>query len=317
MLYNKELEELSGEAKEIEDQKKQEQIKKNIYNNNYILFKIKSDLIKLEQFIKEHEGKLKDGSKLATIKVTLTKKVEELSNTINKNIGKVEELKNNLNRLTQELKNGTYTNIEKKYNKLKLNYIASIQTQKEIENYHEALDQSLLKYHGKRMEEINKLINYYWSMTYKGKDIKSIEIKSDFEKTAKTRNYNYRIVFFTPGGSGLDMRGRCSAGQKILASIIIRLALAETFCNNCGILCLDEPTTNLDEENSKSLAKALREIIQSRSEDQNFQLIVITHDPVFVDLLGSDYCDNFWHVTKNKENFSTVTLKPINSIFNQ
>ena len=317
MLYNKELEELSGEAKEIEDQKKQEQIKKNIYNNNYILFKIKSDLVKLEQFIKEHEGKLKDGSKLATIKVTLTKKVEELSNTINKNIGKVEELKNNLNRLTQELKNGTYTNIEKKYNKLKLNYIASIQTQKEIENYYEALDQSLLKYHGKRMEEINKLINYYWSMTYKGKDIKSIEIKSDFEKSAKTRNYNYRIVFFTPGGNGLDMRGRCSAGQKILASIIIRLALAETFCNNCGILCLDEPTTNLDEENSKSLAKALREIIQSRSEDQNFQLIVITHDPVFVDLLGSDYCDNFWHVTKNKENFSTVALKPINSIFNQ
>ena len=317
MLYNKELEELSGEAKEIEDQKKQEQIKKNIYNNNYILFKIKSDLVKLEQFIKEHEGKLKDGSKLATIKVTLTKKVEELSNTINKNIGKVEELKNNLNRLTQELKNGTYTNIEKKYNKLKLNYIASIQTQKEIENYYEALDQSLLKYHGKRMEEINKLINYYWSMTYKGKDIKSIEIKSDFEKSAKTRNYNYRIVFFTPGGNGLDMRGRCSAGQKILASIIIRLALAETFCNNCGILCLDEPTTNLDEENSKSLAKALREIIQSRSEDQNFQLIVITHDPVFVDLLGSDYCDNFWHVTKNKENFSTVSLKPINSIFNQ
>jgi len=317
MLYNKELEELSGEAKEIEDQKKQEQIKKNIYNNNYILFKIKADLVKLEQFIKEHEGKLKDGSKLATIKVTLTKKVEELSNTINKNIGKVEELKNNLNRLTQELKNGTYTNIEKKYNKLKLNYIAAIQTQKEIENYYEALDQSLLKYHGKRMEEINKLINYYWSMTYKGKDIKSIEIKSDFEKSAKTRNYNYRIVFCTAGGNALDMRGRCSAGQKILASIIIRLALAETFCNNCGILCLDEPTTNLDEDNSKSLAKALREIIQSRSEDQNFQLIVITHDPVFVDLLGSDYCDNFWHVTKNKENFSTVTLKPINSIFNQ
>ena len=317
LLYNKELEELSGEAKEIEDQKKQEQIKKNIYNNNYILFKIKSDLVKLEQFIKEHEGKLKDGSKLATIKVTLTKKVEELSNNINKNIGKVEELKNNLSRLSQELKNGTYTNIEKKYNKLKFNYIASIQTQKEIENYYEALDQSLLKYHGKRMEEINKLINYYWSMTYKGKDIKGIEIKSDFEKTAKTRNYNYRIVFFTASGAGLDMRGRCSAGQKILASIIIRLALAETFCNNCGILCLDEPTTNLDEDNSKSLAKALREIIQSRSEDQNFQLIVITHDPVFVDLLGSDYCDNFWHVSKNKDNFSIVQLKPINSIFNQ
>ena len=112
------------------------------------------------------------------------------------------------------------------------------------------------------------------------------------------------------------MRGRCSAGQKVLASIIIRLALAETFCNNCGILCLDEPTTNLDENHIKSLAKALREIISSRSEDSNFQLVVITHDPIFVDLIGSDFCNSFWEVRKNERNFSTVQLKPINSIFN-
>ena len=39
---------------------------------------------------------------------------------------------------------------------------------------------------------------------------------------------------------------RCSAGQKVLASLIIRLALAETFAENCGIIALDEPTTNLD-----------------------------------------------------------------------
>jgi DNA repair protein RAD50 len=55
----------------------------------------------------------------------------------------------------------------------------------------------------------------------------------------------------------LDMRGRCSAGQKVLTSLIIRLALAETFCLNCGILALDEPTTNLDKENSESLAHSL------------------------------------------------------------
>jgi DNA repair protein RAD50 len=48
------------------------------------------------------------------------------------------------------------------------------------------------------MEEINKLINYYWSMTYKGNDIKWIEIRSDVEKTsARSRSYNYRIVFGT------------------------------------------------------------------------------------------------------------------------
>jgi hypothetical protein len=56
------------------------------------------------------------------------------------------------------------------------------------------------------------------------------------------------------GGVELDMRGRCSAGQKVLASLIIRLALAETFCLNCGILALDEPTTNLDAANACAAA---------------------------------------------------------------
>ncbi|CAH3038473.1 unnamed protein product [Pocillopora meandrina] len=50
-------------------------------------------------------------------------------------------------------------------------------------------------------------------------------------------------VVMVKGDTVLDMRGRCSAGQKVLASLIIRLALAETFCLNCGILTLDEPTT--------------------------------------------------------------------------
>jgi len=61
------------------------------------------------------------------------------------------------------------------------------------------------------------------------------------------------------GETALDMRGRCSAGQKVLASIIIRLALAETFGLNCGFLALDEPTTNLDSDNIQSLAEALDE----------------------------------------------------------
>jgi DNA repair protein RAD50 len=37
------------------------------------------------------------------------------------------------------------------------------------------------------------------------------------------------------------------------------LALAEAFCLNCGILALDEPTTNLDFENIDGLAQALIE----------------------------------------------------------
>lgn len=57
----------------------------------------------------------------------------------------------------------------------------------------------------------------------------------------------------------MDMRGRCSAGQKMLASIIIRLALSDSFGQNCGILALDEPTNALDTENIDALAASLVE----------------------------------------------------------
>ena len=67
-------------------------------------------------------------------------------------------------------------------------------------------------------------------------------------------------------------------GLQVLACLIIRLALAETFCLNCGILALDEPTTNLDAANSDALAEALRNIMETRKAQTNFQLVVITHD---------------------------------------
>ena len=95
------------------------------------------------------------------------------------------------------------------------------------------------------------------------------------------------------------MKGRCSAGQRVLASIVIRLALAQTFCIKCGILALDEPTTNLDEANRRSLAHGLSRIIADRAKQTNFQLVVITHDEKFVKSLGaSGYCNHYYRVSK-------------------
>ncbi len=111
-------------------------------------------------------------------------------------------------------------------------------------------------------------------------DIDGIKISSDSEGGATKRSYNYRVsigaclqhtgstgvyfhlsvqVVMTKDQVEMDMRGRCSAGQKMLASIIIRLALADSFGQNCGILALDEPTNALDTENIDALAASLVE----------------------------------------------------------
>lgn len=189
---------------------------------------------------------------------------------------------------------------------------------KDLDKYHRALDRAIMRFHAAKMSEINKIIKEIWTTTYRGHDIDYIEICSGEDigtSNMGRRNYNYRLVKCVRGQK-IDMRGRCSAGQKVLASLVIRLALAETFCINCGILALDEPTTNLDREHIGSLAAALSQIIESRQMQKNFQLIVITHDEDFVELLGSsNRVDHFFRVSKGSDEKSRIRKCSINDLF--
>eukprot|EP00996_Jenningsia_fusiforme_P002319 NODE_3150_length_1036_cov_71.994934_g2895_i0.p1 GENE.NODE_3150_length_1036_cov_71.994934_g2895_i0~~NODE_3150_length_1036_cov_71.994934_g2895_i0.p1 ORF type:complete len:224 (+),score=49.40 NODE_3150_length_1036_cov_71.994934_g2895_i0:58-729(+) len=189
---------------------------------------------------------------------------------------------------------------------------------RDLERYAAALDTALMRYHSSKMEEINAIIKELWQKTYCGQDIDYIEIRSDVETMqvdARLRNYHYRVVM-VKGSVALDMRGRCSAGQKVLASLVIRLALSEAFCWDCAILALDEPTTNLDQENIQSLADALASIIRARREQRNFQLIVITHDEDFVRRLGSaGMVEQFYELHKDAEGvFSQVDRRPFSTL---
>ncbi|XP_076736407.1 DNA repair protein RAD50 isoform X2 [Maylandia zebra] len=179
---------------------------------------------------------------------------------------------------------------------------------KDLKLYEEALDQAIVKFHSMKMDEINQNIRDLWRSTYRGQDIEYIEIRSEVEeRSERRRSYNYRVVMMR-GDADVNMRGRCSAGQKVLASLIIRLALAEAFCLDCGILALDEPTTNLDRENIESLADALVEIIRTRSQQRHFQLLIITHDEDFVQLLVRSGCiQHFYRISKNQDQNSKIT----------
>ncbi|POW19155.1 hypothetical protein PSHT_04950, partial [Puccinia striiformis] len=176
----------------------------------------------------------------------------------------------------------------------------------DLDKYAKALDQAIMKYHSHKMAEINDTIHTLWQKTYQGTDIDNISIKSENENAKSNRSYNYRVVMMKDQVE-MDMRGRCSAGQKVLASIIIRLALAESFGTNCGILALDEPTTNLDKDNIDALAGSLAEIIKERRDQANFQLVVITHDEDFLNKLGqADVLDKYWRVSRNMQQKSII-----------
>uniref|UniRef100_A0A671V445 RAD50 double strand break repair protein n=1 Tax=Sparus aurata TaxID=8175 RepID=A0A671V445_SPAAU len=246
------------------------------------------------------------------------RKLEDLKKNRSIALGRQKGFEEEIMHYRKELREDQYDKADERYKNKMITMRTTELVIKDLELYYKALDQTIMKFHSMKMDEINKIIRDLWRSTYRGQDIEYVEIRSDVDENAsaglKRRVYNYRVVM-VKGDTASDMRGRCSAGQKVLASLIIRLALAETFCLNCGILALDEPTTNLDRDNIESLAHALVEIIKTRSLQRNFQLLVITHDEDFVELLGrSSYIEHFYRIRKNQDQNSEITKCSISSL---
>lgn len=202
-----------------------------------------------------------------------------------------------------------YQDVDERYVRKLIHIKVASMSNVDLDKYCGALQQAILQYHAIKMEEVNQTLDYLWKKTYQGTDIDSVLIRSDTEgkvTAGGTRSYQYRVCMVKDGVE-MDMRGRCSAGQKVLACILIRLALADSFGSNCGFLALDEPTTNLDRENVEALAASLVDLIAERRHQRNFQLIVITHDEDFLSRLSqSDALSEYWRVSRDEQLNSTI-----------
>jgi DNA repair protein RAD50 len=230
-----------------------------------------------------------------------------------KQASKMGEMKSKDDQLMQLLRDWDtdYKDAASKYKESHIKVETTKAAVEDLARYGGALDKAIMRYHGLKMEEINAIVGELWQKTYRGTDVDTILIRSDNENAKGNRSYNYRVCMVKQGAE-MDMRGRCSAGQKVLASIIIRLALAECFGVNCGLIALDEPTTNLDRDNIRSLAESLHDIIKARQQQANFQLIVITHDEEFLrHMQCGDFSDYYYRVSRNERQKSIIERQSI------
>lgn len=290
----------------------QDQIRRNIEDNlNYRETKAKVD--KFASEIESLEERILKIGGVSTFETELGKHLQEresLLSEVNRCKGTMSVYQSNISRNKIDLKQAQYKDIDKRHFDQLIQLKTTEMANKDLDRYYNALDKALMRFHTMKMEEINKIIRELWQQTYRGQDIDYIRIHSDSEG-AGTRSYSYKVLMQT-GDAELEMRGRCSAGQKVLASLIIRLALAETFCLNCGILALDEPTTNLDGPNAESLAAALHRIMEDRKGQENFQLIVITHDERFAQLIGQrQHAEKYYRVAKDDHQHSIIEAQEI------
>jgi DNA repair protein RAD50 len=179
-----------------------------------------------------------------------------------------------------------------------------------------ATEAAISTFHREKMDQVNKYLSEIWREVYHGEDISLIEVQaSHVEDTKRRKSYSYSIVMEKAGGRKMEMKGRCSMGQKVLASIVIRLAIAEVFANSARILALDEPTTNLDREHIANLAHQLCRLIEL-NDGKYMQMIIISHDLDFIRMMEK-YTPSYYEVSRDHRNFSVIKRKEIREIYAQ
>lgn len=300
--------ELENLKKQVEDGERQ----KKTVQDNLGLFKLEKKVVLLQDEIKKLEDEVGAmGEDTAQEQHNVARaNIQQHQSKIERYNGRMQGLNEQKRNLRKKLNEPEYKGVDERQRIKMIEHETTNIVVTDLDKYYDALDKALLRYHGMKINDINKIIRELWSLTYKGEDITNIEIQSGQDTGSRAnRSYNYRIVM-SKGSTQMDMRGRCSAGQRVLASIVIRLALAETFCLNCGVMALDEPTTNLDYENKRGLGIALAQIIASRAAQSNFQLVVITHDEDFVSMMkqelssqtGFNMPERYYQVSREESN---------------
>jgi DNA repair exonuclease SbcCD ATPase subunit len=84
----------------------------------------------------------------------------------------------------------------------------------------------------------------------------------------------FQVDFMDGRSHGAD---RLSGGQKIVASTSFRLAMADTFAKQVGLLVLDEPSNYLDKDNITHLQGLLLRLKEHASSTGR-QIILVTHE---------------------------------------
>ncbi len=120
------------------------------------------------------------------------------------------------------------------------------------------------------VKAINDLMGESWSSIYPYGDFSGVRFTIEQEGAAKG---DYSLQLHEKGG-WVDVEGMASGGERSLACLALRIALARVLVPNLRWLVLDEPTHNLDDRGISELAIALRERIAGIID----QAILITHE---------------------------------------
>ena len=119
------------------------------------------------------------------------------------------------------------------------------------------------------IEIVNELLSEIWPQLYPYGDYASLRI---FVESDGRRAGDY-VLQLRERKEWVNVEGVASGGEKSIASLALRVAFSRSL-SKLGLLLLDEPTHNLDENGIDNLTEVLREGMPNVLD----QVVVITHE---------------------------------------
>ncbi len=144
--------------------------RKKTIQDNIDLLKVEKKVRKLEDAIqtcKEQLGTM--GADAARVNFeTARSNIQTLWNKIERFNGRMQGLQEQKRNLKRKLVEPEYKNIDERQRMKMIEHETTNIVVTDLDKYYDALDKALLRYHGMKISDINKIIRELWTLCYKG-----------------------------------------------------------------------------------------------------------------------------------------------------
>lgn len=149
--------------------------------------KFDENIEKLNEELSSIEGADEARGKLDVAETCKQKRVSEKARLEGRWMEVVEKIRS----LKRKLSTDEYKNVDEEFRVANIKFKTTEMAAKDIKKYYNAVEQAIQQYHQVKIAEINKIIQELWLLTYKGEDIRVIEIDSAHESGsgAKVRSF--------------------------------------------------------------------------------------------------------------------------------
>jgi len=128
-----EINKLTKEISEIENQKQKSALADRVYKDNKILYTLKQDIDELKKIMEKEDSSSAIKEKIQIAKDKIYGTLKELQTEFDLNKGKLYEISGSNQRFNNELKSNIYWEIETRYNKFKVEYMLSVEISRSIQ----------------------------------------------------------------------------------------------------------------------------------------------------------------------------------------